>query len=57
MKRSEINGYIKEAEQLFRSYGYKLPPWAEWPANEWAKRKEECESIFKSCLGWDLTDF
>ena len=57
MKRSEINSYIREAEELFSLNGFKLPPWAAWPAEAWAKRKDDCESIFESSLGWDLTDF
>lgn len=57
MKRSEINSYIREAEALFSKNGFKLPPWASWNPEDWQKRKNDCESIFESSLGWDLTDF
>lgn len=57
MKRSVINSYIKEAEQLLSNQGFLLPPWASWTAEDWKKNINSCANIFDSNLGWDLTDF
>lgn len=57
MKRSEINNYIKEAEVIFRENHFYLPPWAFWNVEDWGNNKETCTNIFRSFLGWDLTDF
>ena len=57
MKRSEINTYIKEAEAILKKNNFLLPSWAFWSPEDWKKNKENCENIFESSLGWDLTDF
>ena len=57
MKRSEINSYIREAEELFEKHCIHLPPWAGWKPAEWEKYCGCCEAVFESRLGWDLTDF
>lgn len=57
MKRSEINGYIKEAKELFESISFKLPPFAHWSPEEWKSKGEEVQEIRDNQLGWDLTDF
>lgn len=57
MKRSEINGYIKEAKELFESISFKLPPFAHWSPEEWKGKGEEVQEIIDNQLGWDLTDF
>lgn len=57
MKRSEINNYIREAENLLKDNNFILPPWAYWSLDDWNKNKVNCENIFESSLGWDLTDF
>ena len=57
MKRSEINDYIQEAEEFFRSMNFNLPLWAVWSQEEWKKHTPECSEIFNNALGWDLTDF
>lgn len=57
MKRSEINKYIQEAEEIFKKNNFLLPPWASWSVDDWKQNKKNCENIFDSSLGWDLTDF
>ena len=57
MKRSEINGYLKWAEKLLEEYRFPLPRFAKWSMDDWKENKRDCEEIFKTLLGWDITDF
>ncbi len=57
MKRSEINSYIKEAEEFFRQMSFYLPPWAFWTKDQWESNLKQCTEIITNELGWDLTDF
>ena len=59
MKRSEINNEIRQAEEFFASFQFKLPKFAYWtPAEMRAKRHNpKFREIFECNLGWDLTDF
>lgn len=57
MKRSEINNYIREAKELFESISFKLPPFAHWTSQDWARKGAEANEIRDNCLGWDLTDY
>lgn len=57
MNRSEINDLIRAAEARFRSQGLLLPEWAHWTIDEWRAAAPNCEAIFATRLGWDITDF
>jgi len=57
MKRSEINGYIKEAESFIDGLCFKLPPFCSWTVGEWKGKGYECDEIRDNMLGWDITDF
>jgi len=57
MKRSEINGYIKWAKALLEEYRFPLPRFSNWGMEEWKENKEAAAEIFKTLLGWDITDF
>ena len=59
MKRSEINNEIRQAEEFFASFQFKLPKFACWtPAEMRARRNDpKYREIFECNLGWDLTDF
>ena len=57
MKRSEINGYIREAKAFFDAYQFYLPEWVNWTPDEWASKGDECQEIWHNELGWDVTDF
>ena len=57
MKRSEINGAIKNALELFKEYKISLPPFVLWSADDWKTKGEEADEIRDNMLGWDITDF
>ena len=57
MKRSEINGFIREAEDFYRQYRFSLPPFAAWSPEDWQSKGREADEIRSNNLGWDLTDF
>jgi D-lyxose ketol-isomerase len=57
MKRSEVNGLIKDAEAFFAEHRFLLPPFARWTPADWGERGPEADEIREKQLGWDLTDF
>ncbi len=57
MKRSRINQIIAEADRFIRSFGYVLPPFAYWSAEEMRRRRDEIAGIVDARLGWDITDY
>lgn len=57
MKRSEINGYIREAKKLFETISFKLPPYAFWTPAQWHAKGHEADEIRDNALGWDITDY
>ncbi len=57
MKRSEINGIIKEAEAFFARHQFFLPKWCHWDIGEWKRHRYDCREIRTANLGWDITDF
>lgn len=57
MKRSQINEIIRSGDEFIRSFGYSMPPFAAWSLDQWRARQNECEEIFRSRLGWDITDY
>jgi D-lyxose ketol-isomerase len=57
MKRSEINGRIRDAEAFFARMGFALPPWSRRGPGEWKGRYAAEAEIVDNMLGWDLTDF
>jgi D-lyxose ketol-isomerase len=57
MKRSEVNDLIYEAIELLHSHQIRLPPFAYWSPEVWAKKGAECDEIRQCKLGWDITDF
>ncbi|MDO5497036.1 MAG: D-lyxose/D-mannose family sugar isomerase [Alistipes sp.] len=57
MKRSEINGYIREAKAFFDAHQFYLPEWVNWTPEQWASKGDECQEIWHNELGWDVTDF
>ncbi len=59
MKRSEINRHMAEAESLFASNKFHLPPWAFFSPADWEKKGKgrTYAEIRDNKLGWDLTDF
>jgi D-lyxose ketol-isomerase len=57
MKRSVINGYIREAIEFITRMQFALPPFAYWRPEEWKNKGAEYDEIRNNMLGWDLTDF
>lgn len=59
MKRSEINEILREGEAFIRSFGYALPPFADWTPAEMRARERlrEIDGIVDARLGWDVTDY
>jgi D-lyxose ketol-isomerase len=58
MKRSEINAIMNEGDAFIRSFGYRMPPFAYWSADEMRERvSSDSTAILSGNLGWDITDF
>ncbi|SRR5579884_399073 len=56
MRRSQVNGAIREAERFLEERRFHLPPFAFWRPEEWRERAGAGE-IIRLRLGWDITDF
>lgn len=57
MKRSMINGLLRDAKAFIASRGFYLPSFAFWSPADWATRGPEVAEIPANALGWDVTDF
>ncbi|MEO9650186.1 MAG: D-lyxose/D-mannose family sugar isomerase [Roseobacter sp.] len=57
MKRSQINDIMSQADEMIRSFGFVLPPWAYWNPSEFRARKIEAAEVIKARNGWDITDY
>ena len=57
MKRLEINGVIREMEELIEKVGFALPPFCHWTPEEWKTKGHEYDEIRDNMLGWDITDY
>lgn len=57
MKRSRVNDILREGAGFIRSFGYALPPFADWTPAEMKARRAEINGIVKARLGWDITDY
>ncbi|MGE0500339.1 MAG: D-lyxose/D-mannose family sugar isomerase [Rhizobiaceae bacterium] len=55
MKRSRVNGILREGEAFIRSFGFALPPFANWRPDELSRLRPE--GIVGARLGWDITDY
>lgn len=55
MKRSMVNKLLEDAKQLLSGIGFALPEFAYWGLSEW--EQADTETIQKTMLGWDVTDF
>ena len=56
MKRSRINEIMAEADDMIRSYGFVLPPFANWTPDEF-KARTDARRIVDARMGWDITDY
>ena len=57
MKRSRVNGIMAHADEMIRSFGFQLPPFAYWTPKEFYDNKTIAEHIIDTQCGWDITDF
>jgi D-lyxose ketol-isomerase len=57
MKRSRINNIIAESDDMMRSFGFVLPPWAYWTPEEFKARSGEAAAVIEARNGWDITDY
>lgn len=57
MKRSRINDTLAQADEMIRSYGFTLPPFAYWSPGEFKTRKTEARALIDARCGWDITDY
>ncbi|WP_300015240.1 D-lyxose/D-mannose family sugar isomerase [uncultured Roseobacter sp.] len=57
MKRSRINDTLAQADEMIRSYGFTLPPFAYWSPEEFKARKTQARALIDARCGWDITDY
>ena len=57
MKRSRINDIIAQSDDMMRSFGFVLPPWAYWTPDEFKARVGEAAAVIEARNGWDITDY
>jgi D-lyxose ketol-isomerase len=57
MKRSRINDIIAQSDDMMRSFGFALPPWAYWTPDEFKARAGEAAAVIEARNGWDITDY
>lgn len=56
MKRSHINEIMLSADEMIRRFGFTLPPFAYWSADEFRSRLD-ARRIVDARMGWDITDY
>ena len=57
MKRSHINDIMAGADDLIRSHGFVLPPFAYWTPEKFKHRSNSARKIIDARCGWDITDY
>ncbi|MEL7165802.1 MAG: D-lyxose/D-mannose family sugar isomerase [Pseudomonadota bacterium] len=57
MKRSTINNIMGDADEMIRSFGFVLPPFAGWSPEEFRARKGDAAHVISARCGWDITDY
>jgi D-lyxose ketol-isomerase len=57
MKRSRINAIMAEADEMIRSHGFTLPPFADWSPETLAARAADARHVIDARCGWDITDY
>ena len=57
MKRSTINSIMADADEMIRSYGFALPPFAYWTPDEFKAQKTAAQNLITARCGWDITDY
>ena len=57
MKRSCINKIMARADDVIRSHGFTLPPFAYWKPEEFKARASDAHHVIDTHCGWDITDY
>ncbi|MGI6172463.1 MAG: D-lyxose/D-mannose family sugar isomerase [Christensenellales bacterium] len=57
MKRSEINRSLRWAKDFLEANNHRLPPMAYWDMATWRAHKAQLDTVKRTMLGWDITDF
>ena len=59
MKRSTVNDIMAAADDMIRSHGFTLPPFAYWPPEDFKARVADgsARRISDARMGWDITDY
>jgi D-lyxose ketol-isomerase len=57
MNRSEVNEILQRSSAFIRSFGYVMPPFADWEPDRMRRAPQEAPDIIARRLGWDVTDF
>ncbi len=57
MKRSRINDIIVQSDEMMRSFGFVMPPFAYWSPDEFKARKDDAKNVISARCGWDITDY
>jgi D-lyxose ketol-isomerase len=59
MKRSRINDIMAAADDMIRSHGFTLPPFAYWTPEDFRARVASgaARRIRDARMGWDITDY
>lgn len=57
MKRSQINSILEAADDMIRSHGFVLPPFAYWTPAEFKARAQDARHVIDARCGWDITDY
>ena len=57
MKRSRINEILATSDEMIRSFGFVLPPFAYWSPEEFKHKSNTARHVIDSRCGWDITDY
>lgn len=57
MKRSDINAIMSEADDMIRTHGFALPPFAYWTPDMFKARADAARHVIEARCGWDITDY
>jgi D-lyxose ketol-isomerase len=57
MKRSRINSIMAQADEMIRSHGFVLPPFAYWSPEEFKAKRDIAGNVIAARCGWDITDY
>ncbi len=57
MKRSRINQIMADADEMIRSHGFALPPFAYWSPDAFKANAAQAQAVIDARCGWDITDY